>query len=76
MGRHIKSRLDLLHTNVKTKVEQNLQRQKLNHDKFTKDHVFGVNDKVFVKNHQGTPTWLEGIVTGITGPLSWSMMVQ
>ena len=32
--------------------------------------------KVFVKNHQGTPTWLEGIVTGITSPLSYKVKVN
>ena len=46
LGRHIKSCLDLLHPNVKTKVAQSLQQNKLNHDKFTKDHAFDVNDKV------------------------------
>ena len=76
LGRRIKSRLDLLHPNVKSKVAQSLQRQKLNHDKFTKARVFGVDDKVFVKNHQGTPTWLEGIVTEITGPISYKVKLN
>jgi len=80
LGRCIKSRLDLLQPNVKAKVTQNLQRQKFNHDKLTKVHVFDVGDQVFVKSHQGTPTWWEGIVNNITGPLSYKitnlMMVQ
>ena len=47
---------------MKTTAAQSLHRQKLNHDKLTKDRAFDVNDKVFVNNPQGTPTWLEGIV--------------
>ena len=35
-----------------------------------------MNDKVFVDNHQGTPTWLEGIVTEITGPLSYKIKLN
>ena len=42
----------------------------------TKAHAFDVNDKVFVKNHQGTPPWLEGIVTEITGPLSYKIKLN
>ena len=73
LGRRIKSHLDLLHTNAKTKVLQALQWQKLNHDKSTTARVF---DEVFVRNHQGTPTWLEGIVTDITGPLSYKIKLN
>ena len=58
---------------MKTKVAQSLQQQKLNYDKLTKDSTFDVNEKVFVNNPQGTPTWLEGIVTEITGPLSYKI---
>ena len=76
LGRRIKSRLDLLLPNVKTKVAQSLQRQKQNHDKLTKDRAFDVNDKFFVNNPQGTPTWLEGIVTEITGPLSYKIKLS
>ena len=50
--------------------------KKLNHDKFTKDRAFAVNDKVFVNNHQETLTWLEGIVTEITGPLSYKIKLN
>ena len=49
LGRRIKSCLDLLHPNAKTKVLQALQRQKLNHDKSTIARVFDVNNKVFVR---------------------------
>ena len=50
LGRRIKSYLDLLLPNVKTKVAQSLQQQKLNYDKLTKDSTFDVSDKVFVNN--------------------------
>ena len=50
LGRRIKSCLDLLLLNVKTKVTQSLQQQKLNYDKLTKDSTFDVSDKVFVNN--------------------------
>ena len=55
-GRRIKTCWDLLLLNVKTKVTQTLQTQKLNYDNLTKDRAFDVNDKVFVNNPKGTPT--------------------
>ena len=61
---------------MKTKVIQSLQCQKLHHDKSTKARAFDVDDNVFVKNHQGTPTWLEGIVTKVTGPLSYKIKLS
>ena len=76
LGRRLKSCLDLLHPNVKTKVVQSLQLQKLNHDKSTKYHTFDVNDKVFVNNSQGFPIWSEGIVTEIIGPLSFKIKLN
>jgi len=76
LGRRIKSRLDLLQPNVKAKVTQNLRRQKFNHDKSTKARVFDVGDQVFVKSHQGTPAWWEGIVDDITGPLSYKIKLN
>ena len=41
-----------------------------------KDHAFDVNDKVFMNNLQGTLTWLEGIVTEMTGPLSYKIKLN
>ena len=43
---------------------------------FTKDCAFDVNGKVFVNNPQGTPTWLESIVTKITDPLSYKIKLS
>ena len=76
LGRRIKSRLDLLQPSVRTKVFKSLQQQKLNHDKSTKARTFKVDDPVFVKTHQGTPVWIEGIVTEITGPLSYKIKLN
>ena len=76
LGRCIKSRLDLLQPSVRTKVFKSLQQQKLNHDKSTKARTFKVDDPVFVKTHQGTPVWIEGIVTEITGPLLYKIKLN
>ena len=55
---------------------KSLQQQKLNHDKSTKARTFNVDDPVFVKNHQGTPVWIKGIVTEITGLLSYKIKLN
>ena len=76
LGRRIKSRLDLLQPSVRSKVFKSLQQQKLNHDKSTKPRAFNLNDPVFVRNHQGNPVWIEGIVAEITGPLSYKIKLN
>ena len=75
-SRHIKSCLDLLQPSMRSKGFKSLQQQKLNHDKSTKLRTFNLNDLVFVKNNQGNPMWIEGIVTEIIGPLSYKIKLN
>ena len=70
MDRHTKSYLDLVHPNVKTKVAQSLEWQKLNHDKFTKDCAF---DMWMTKYFWTFTKELQGIVTG---PLLYKMKLN
>ena len=76
LGRRIKSRLDLLQPTAKPKVTQSLIRQKANHDRSAKFHVFNVGEEVFVRNPQGTAAWWEGVIEKLTGPLSYKIKLN
>ena len=52
------------------KVKQNQQRQKQNHDQRATERFFVVGDKVYALNHRGTPTWLPGTVSAVSGSRS------
>ena len=78
MKRQLRSRLDLLYPSVSTRVEKNQLRQTQTHD--SKNSVlrsFCVGDTVYAKNFaSSSPKWLPGVVTQVTGPLSYEIALE
>ena len=74
MGRRPRSHLDLLYPSVETRVHTNQTRQKIQHDNHAKDRSWKVNDLVYVRNYSSGEKWLPGIITAITGPVSYKVM--
>lgn len=70
MGRHLKTRLDLIKPDVGKRVQEEQFRQKLNHDK-KKLREFKISDTVWVENKNKGDNWLKGIIVDKTGPLSY-----
>ena len=89
LGRKPRTLLDLLHPgnsptepqstevpqDVYARVAKNQQRQKASHDKRAKQRLFHVGQSVYVKNFQGPPTWLPGVVTATRAPLTFEVNV-
>ena len=71
MGRQLRSHLDLLHPTVEKRVKQSQEHQKAGHDRRAKARVFSVGDMVYARNFSSGPTWLEGTIVEIRGPLSF-----
>ncbi|KAL5503444.1 hypothetical protein EMCRGX_G010396 [Ephydatia muelleri] len=70
LGRVPRSHLDFLFPDVADNVKQNQQQQKQNHDQRATERFFVVGDKVYALNHRGTPTWLPGTVSAVSGSRS------
>lgn len=50
--------------------------EKATHDKVSKEREFSLGEQVLVQNFRGDPRWLEGTVTGQTGPVSFKVLVE
>ncbi|KAL5481520.1 hypothetical protein EMCRGX_G021699 [Ephydatia muelleri] len=74
LGRRPRSHLDLLHPDISPKVTQRQERQKEAHDQHAKYRKFQNGDLVYARNFHGSPTWVPGVVTAMSGPVS--MVIQ
>ena len=70
LGRHPRSRLDLMTPSIAAKVEHSQLRQKTVHDQHTKVQSF---NPVYAHSFPGATKWLPGVITAIKGPLSYEM---
>ena len=57
-------------------VLENQARQKWAQDSHTQVRAFQIGDKVYVWNFVRSPTWLEGIILGRTGPVSFTVRLS
>ena len=73
-GRRPRSHLDLLHPDISSKVTQRQELQKEAHDQHAKYRKFQNGDLVYARNFHGSPTWVPGVVTAMSGPVS--MVIQ
>ena len=71
-GRKLRTRLDLLQSDLSSHVRQQQAIQKQNHDTHAKqrDINTGMEVYTYVFNNQGTPKWLPGTIEKISGPVS------
>ena len=77
MGRIIRSRLDLLHPDVRKGVIGRQVNQKENHDdKVKSDRRFDVSDPVFARNYGVGLPWAAGTVVGVDGPVSYAIEME
>ena len=72
LGRVIRSRLDLLHPDLHSRVQQKQLQQKLNHDPAVPRSLqLSVGDPVYARNYGVGPSWLSGLLIGVDGPQSY-----
>lgn len=64
LGRKLRTALDLLHPDLRTKVLQKQLKQKIRCDQGTRPRVLGhPGDQVFARNFRPGPAWLPAVVT-------------
>ena len=76
MHRRPKSHLDLLHPNVTSRVHDNQERQKRNHDTHARPRSFQIADPVLVRNTGKGLKWIDGTVKQQTGPVSFLITLK
>ena len=77
VGRVIRSRLDLLHPDMRKEVIRHQVTQKENHDaKVKADRRFEVSDSVFARNYAVGAPWIAGTIVGIDGPVSYVVRLE
>ncbi|CAL9705832.1 unnamed protein product [Knipowitschia caucasica] len=74
-GRRLRSTLDLVHPDLRSKVEQKQGVQKKHHDKQRTVRSFLIGDAVITQNFSYGPKWIQGFITKVTGPVSYKVML-
>ena len=71
LGKKLRSRLDFLKPSVDRTVHDRQMRQKVDHDRHSKERFFTEGENVYVKNHGKGDKWIAGEIVKKTGPLSF-----
>ena len=75
MGRTLRTRLDLIKPDVGRRVREQQAHQKTQHDTHTCERQFVLGQRVWVRNMREGPRWVDGVITGIQGPVSYLVRV-
>ncbi|XP_033988673.1 uncharacterized protein K02A2.6-like [Trematomus bernacchii] len=75
MSRRLRSALDLLLPDVKTRVQQKQLKQKQSHDTNRKLRSFSPGDKVFIRNYSYGPKWIAAVIESSSGPVSYTVII-
>ncbi|XP_063049093.1 uncharacterized protein K02A2.6-like [Engraulis encrasicolus] len=73
MQRRLRSTLDLLLPDVKSKIRKKQLKQKEHHDAHSKWRSFASGDDVYVRNYSHGPKWIPAVVDENTGPVSYTV---
>lgn len=74
-GRRLRSTLDFVHPDLRTKVERKQRIQKKYHDKQGPGRSFQIGDAVVTRNFSYGPKWIPGFIAKVTGPVSYKVML-
>ena len=72
MGRKLRSRLDLLHPNLQSKVHKKRECMKETHD--ATERQFKEGDTIYLKNFGPDPKRLSGLICRVTGSVSYTVV--
>ena len=75
LGRHVRTRLDLLHSDVEERVTTKQAQQKMHHDQHARSRDLCVGQRVLARNFCPGAKWIPGTVVERTGPLSYQVQV-
>ncbi|XP_060786568.1 LOW QUALITY PROTEIN: uncharacterized protein K02A2.6-like [Neoarius graeffei] len=73
MSRRLRSTLDLLLPDVKSKIRKKQLKQKEHHDTRSKGRSFNSGDVVYIRNYSHGPKWIPAVVDENTGPVSYTV---
>ena len=75
MGIKLRCTLDLIHPDLKKKVEAKQTSQKAYHDKHAREHNFVAGEPIYTKNYGYGPKWIPGLIHETTGPVSYTVLL-
>ena len=75
MKRQLRSRLDAIRPNIKTKVDEQIATRRSGDSRHRRYREFEVGEAVLVKNHAPGDAWVPGTVIAKTGPISYDVEV-
>ena len=75
MGIKLRCTLDLIHPDLKKKVEAKQTSQKAYHDKHASEHNFVAGEPIYTKNYGYGPKWIPGLIHETTGPVSYTVLL-
>ncbi|CAM4597728.1 unnamed protein product [Leuciscus chuanchicus] len=73
MSRRLRSTLDLLLPDMKSKIRKKQLKQKEQHDAHSKWRSFSPGDDVYTRNYSHGPRWVPAVVEENTGPVSYTV---
>ena len=75
-GRKIRTKLDLLKLDLAATVHKKQAVQKTAHDTHSVNRAFEEGTLVYVRNFNGSPKWLPGVIVKRTGPVSYLVQLE
>ena len=76
MGRQLRSRPDIVYSDLSANVNTKIDDTKRSTDKDRLERMFHIGDAVSVVNFQGRPKWLSGILEKQTGPETFQVRLE
>ena len=76
MGRKPRSRLDLLHPDIRNRVQNEQMRQKEIHDQHGVDRRLQPGNTVYAREFGKQEKWCPGVITTKTGPVSYTVQLN
>ena len=71
LGRHLRTRLDLLSPSVQDRLERQQRKQQEQNDKHSQFRELSTKQPVWARNFRDGPRWVQGVVADRVGPLSY-----
>ena len=76
LGRNIRTRLDLLHSTVASRVQNKQLIQKDAVDRHRRAREFSIGQQIMAQNFQSGLRWIPGVVIDCKGPLLYVVQIQ